>query len=61
MIVSALAKSASYVGTGMAVIGAAKVHVDSTIALGYDGGIGVLLSLLTKHVGMFRESGSLEA
>lgn len=56
----AYAKSAVEAGAGIAVVGASKVYVDATSTLGYDGGIGVLLSILSKYVGGFRESGSVE-
>lgn len=41
-------------------VGAVKVYVDATPTLGYDGGMGVLFSMLSKYVGVLRESGSVE-
>lgn len=47
-------------GVGMVVVGVFKVYVDVVLILGYDGGIGVILLILMKYVGVFWELGLVE-
>lgn len=54
------AKSALEPGAGITVVGAVKRYVDAASTLGHDGGMGVVLSNVTKYVGILRETGSLE-
>lgn len=58
--VSIFVKFVLEVGVGMVVVGVVKVKVDYVVIVGYDGGMGVLLLLLVKYVGMLWEFGFVE-
>lgn len=55
-----LVKLVFELGVGIIVVGVVKVYVDLIIIFGYDGGIGVLLIILIKYVGLFWELGLVE-